>query len=63
MWITLIIAGALHGLVLLPVMLSVAGGPGYAMEDEDEEWLTKVSRRHEYEYRPFRDDDGDSVGI
>jgi hypothetical protein len=74
---TLIVSGALHGLILLPVVLSVAGGQGYALEDEDEEWLTRISRRHPYEYRqvyafglyttlttqlrPFRDDDQDSL--
>ena len=50
MWLTLIISGALHGLMLLPVVLSLAGGPGYALEDADEEWMSNAIRRHDYEY-------------
>lgn len=50
MWLTLIISGAMHGLVLLPVVLSLAGGPGYALEDADEEWMSSAIRRHDYEY-------------
>jgi len=57
MWLTLIISGALHGLVLLPVVLSLAGGPGYALEDVDEEWMSNVIRRNDYEYTPFLADD------
>ncbi|KAF8529048.1 patched family-domain-containing protein [Hysterangium stoloniferum] len=57
MWLTLIISGALHGLVLLPVVLSLAGGPGYALEDVDEEWMSNVIRRNDYEYTPFLTDD------
>jgi len=60
MWLTLIISGALHGLVLLPVILSVAGGPGYSLEDADEEWMSNAIRRHDYEYTPFIAD-SDSV--
>ncbi|KAI5125056.1 hypothetical protein M0805_007479 [Coniferiporia weirii] len=59
MWLILIISGALHGLVLLPVVLSYAGGPGYALEDVDEEWMSTIIRR-DYEYTPFLADD-DSI--
>ncbi|GAB1519952.1 niemann-Pick type C-related protein 1 [Rhizoctonia solani] len=61
MWSTLIVSGALHGLVLLPVVLSVAGGPAYALEDQDEEWISSVMRRQDYEYTPFVADDDESV--
>lgn len=69
MWLSLIILGALHGLVLLPVLrkcfrpnllsqnthfvvvvVSLAGGPGYSVDDEDEEWMSSAIRRHDYEY-------------
>lgn len=64
MWVTLIVSGALHGLVLLPVVLSLAGGPGYTLEDADEEWMATAIRRnnrdHDYEYRPFLAD-SDSI--
>jgi len=49
MWLTLILSGVLHGLVLLPVVLSLAGGQGYALEDVDEEWMSNAIRRHDYE--------------
>jgi Niemann-Pick C1 protein len=58
MWLALIVAGALHGLVLLPVLLSYTGGQGYSLEDTDEDWVTSQMRRPgEYENAPFADDD------
>ncbi|EIN10276.1 multidrug efflux transporter AcrB transmembrane domain-containing protein [Punctularia strigosozonata HHB-11173 SS5] len=56
MWLTLIISGALHGLVLLPVILSLAGGPGFSMQEADEEWMSNAIR-NDYEYTPFLADD------
>jgi Niemann-Pick C1 protein len=53
MWLTLILSGALHGLILLPVLLSIAGGEGYALEDADEEWMRNTVRRQDFEYAPF----------
>ena len=49
MWITLIISGALHGLVLLPVVLSLAGGSGFPQQEADEEWMSHAIR-NDYEY-------------
>jgi hypothetical protein len=49
MWFSLIISGALHGLVLLPVILSLAGGPGFPLQEADEEWMTTAIRSG-YEY-------------
>jgi len=45
MWLALILSGALHGLVLLPVLLSYLGGQGYSLEDTDEEWVTSQMQR------------------
>ncbi|PPQ69386.1 hypothetical protein CVT24_001655 [Panaeolus cyanescens] len=59
MWLALIIAGALHGLVLLPVVLSLAGGPGFPHQELDEEWMANAIR-NDYEYTPFLADD-DSI--
>lgn len=36
--------------MLLPVVLSFAGGPGYALENADEEWMSTTVRRYDYEY-------------
>ncbi|KAI0089269.1 multidrug efflux transporter AcrB transmembrane domain-containing protein [Irpex rosettiformis] len=44
MWFTLIISGALHGLVLLPVVLSLAGGPGFPFQEADGEWMSHAIR-------------------
>ncbi|KAH9973016.1 multidrug efflux transporter AcrB transmembrane domain-containing protein [Lactifluus volemus] len=56
MWFSLIISGALHGLVLLPVILSLAGGPGFPLQEADEEWMSTAIRSG-YEYAPFLADD------
>ncbi|KII95801.1 hypothetical protein PLICRDRAFT_96092 [Plicaturopsis crispa FD-325 SS-3] len=56
MWLTLIISGALHGLVLLPVVLSLAGGSGFPTQEADEEWMSNAIR-NDYEYAPFLADD------
>jgi len=56
MWLTLIVSGALHGLVLLPVILSVAGGSGFPQQEADEEWMSNAIR-HDYDYAPFLADD------
>ncbi|KAF7971767.1 hypothetical protein HWV62_19943 [Athelia sp. TMB] len=59
MWFSLIISGALHGLVLLPVVLSLAGGTGFPQQEADEEWMSNAIR-NDYEYAPFLADD-DSI--
>ncbi|KAH9951672.1 patched family-domain-containing protein [Amylocystis lapponica] len=56
MWMSLIVSGALHGLVLLPVILSLAGGPGFPLQEADEEWMSHAIR-NDYEYTPFLADD------
>ncbi|GAA6052336.1 hypothetical protein JCM3770_007258 [Rhodotorula araucariae] len=64
MWLALIVSGALHGLVLLPVLLSLFGGQGYALttQDSDGGWIeSSVQRRYERESRPFIHDDASSV--
>ncbi|BGP45045.1 niemann-Pick type C-related protein 1 [Rhodotorula kratochvilovae] len=64
MWLALIVSSALHGLVLLPVLLSLFGGQGYALttQDSDGGWIeSSVQRRYERESRPFIDDDASSV--
>ena len=49
MWLTLIISGALHGLVLLPVVLNLAGGSGFPQQEADEEWMSNAIR-NDYDY-------------
>ncbi|KAI9066747.1 multidrug efflux transporter AcrB transmembrane domain-containing protein [Trametes sanguinea] len=60
MWLTLIISGALHGLVLLPVVLSLAGGSGFPQQEADEEWMSHAIR-NDYEYTPFLADDDSAL--
>ncbi|KAJ8518364.1 hypothetical protein ONZ45_g4551 [Pleurotus djamor] len=52
MWLSLIVAGALNGLVLLPVILSLAGGSGFPIQELDEEWMSSAIR-NDYGYAPF----------
>jgi Niemann-Pick C1 protein len=55
MWLTLIVSGALHGLVLLPVVLSIAGGPGLPQQEADEAWMSHAIRDDDdYPYVPCR---------
>ncbi len=54
MWFALIILGALHGLVLLPVLLSYYGGRGYSSAEAESEVRRRLLRAQEStEYRPF----------
>ncbi|GAA5943863.1 sphingolipid transporter [Sporobolomyces koalae] len=62
MWFALILSGALHGLVFLPVALALWGGQGYSLskEEGDASWISRsLERRYESENSRFRDDDSD----
>lgn len=66
MWAALIFLGALHGLVLLPVLLSYFGGSGYSSDEDESEVRRRLLRAQDSaEYRPFaaeedeEDDDED----
>jgi Niemann-Pick C1 protein len=63
MWLALIISGALHGLVLLPVLLALQGSQGWSTESEDENFL-RANIASSYS-QPFlaQDDDSDASDI
>ncbi len=51
-WLCLIIGGLLHGLILLPVLLSWLGGRGWS-SGEDESDVKRRLNRAGSEYRPM----------
>jgi Niemann-Pick C1 protein len=61
MWLILIISGGLHGLILLPVMLSYFGDQGFELDD-DQDLGNLVQARYEVEQQQrnnFLNDDDD----
>ncbi|KAA1102941.1 hypothetical protein PGT21_000572 [Puccinia graminis f. sp. tritici] len=63
MWLILIISGGLHGLILLPVMLSYFGDQGFELDD-DQDLGNLVQARYEVEQQQrnnfLNDDDDDN---
>ncbi|CAO1618469.1 unnamed protein product [Jaminaea pallidilutea] len=58
MWAALILLGALHGLVLLPVLLSYFGGSGYSSDEDETEVRRRLLRAQDAaEFRPFAADE------
>ncbi|GAO51490.1 hypothetical protein G7K_5590-t1 [Saitoella complicata NRRL Y-17804] len=58
MWLALVILAAAHGLIFLPVLLSLFGGKGYALEGEEvveEAWRNDA--RHRYNQALLADGD------
>lgn len=57
LWFALILIGAVHGLVFLPVALSIFGGRGYASGDDEAEVSRRLRRAQDSaEFRPFAAD-------
>ena len=59
MWAALILLGATHGLILLPVALSIWGGEAYSDGESEAEISRRLQRARQNEYLPFaaRDDE------
>lgn len=53
MWLTLIVSGALHGLLFLPVALSIQGGRGYSSAEQDDRVFVADHLQSTYSARPF----------